>query len=442
MHLETKLPNPRCVRFKLKQIPTAIQEQCQLDEHVDQRGFVHARMDMAWCGLKESGRLAGDDMRAHLAAHGHHKSKFTPGFFTHATRPILFALVVDDFGVKCKNSEDFQHLRDCPSLRCNMKADMGAEQCAGIDLVWDCKERSLCCSVDECVTTMLEEFKHVLPKQHHHGPLKAIAPKFGTKVQHVEDDNSRPLQPTETKETQKTVGKFWFLARAVDNTILHALNELACDTAKGAKKTSEAAIHLLDCIACNPKPRIGHQASDVTLQVDSDAAFHVRPEAGSQAGGHHCLGTRDGDVFNAPIPVLAKAIKNVVGSAAEAEVAAPHMNAQEATPMRQALEEMGHQQSPTRVLTDNATAKGFVNNTVKIKRSKTFDGQFWWLKDREAQQQFEVIWEAGTHNLADCATKHHPPSHHKRVRPVCLFEGKHTPIHLQGCDEILRAKNR
>ena len=59
-------------------------------------------------------------------------------------------------------------------------------------------------------------------------------------------------------------------------------------------------------------------------------------------------------------------------SAAKAEVAVTHLNAQEAN---HAQEEMGHPQPATRIRTDDATAKGFVNNTVKIKRSETFDKQ-------------------------------------------------------------------
>ena len=64
--------------------------------------YVYARIDKAWYGLKEAGRIAGDDIRGHLATFGYHESKFIPGFFTHDTRPINFTLVVDDFGVKYK----------------------------------------------------------------------------------------------------------------------------------------------------------------------------------------------------------------------------------------------------------------------------------------------------------------------------------------------------
>ena len=151
--------------------------------------------------------------------------------------------------------------------------------------------------------------------------------------------------------------------------------------------------------------------------------------------------------FNAPMEVIAKVIKPVMGSAAEAEVAALHFNAQAAIPLRVCLEELGHKQPATRIRTDNQTAKGFVRGTIKQKRSRTFDRQFWWLKDRIAQLQFNVVWEPGIHNLADWIVEpgihnladyftKHPGSHHYRVRPICLLE-EASPCTLQGCIKLM-----
>ena len=130
-----------------------------------------------------------------------------------------------------------------------------------------------------------------------------------------------------------------------------------------------------------------------------------------------------------------------MGSAAEAKVAALHLNAQEAIPLRICLEELGHQQPATIIRTDNQTAKGFVRNTIKQKRSRTFDRHFWWLKDRCAQLQFNIIWDPGKHNLADYYTKHHPGSHHKRVRPIYLFE-EGSPSTLQGCIKLMDKQSK
>ena len=168
------------------------------------------------------------------------------------------------------------------------------------------------------------------------------------------------------------------------------------------------------------------------LHVESDDANLVCPQARSRAGGYHYLGSKDNTQFNAPIEVIAKVIEPVMGSAAEAEVVALHLNAQAAIPLRVCLEELGHEQPATRIRTDNQTAKGFARGTIKQKRSRTFDRQFWWLKDRIAQLQFNVVWEPGIHNLADYFTKHHPGSHRYRVRPIYLLE-ESSPCTLQGC---------
>ena len=58
------------------------------------------------------------------------------------------------------------------------------------------------------------------------------------------------------------------------------------------------------------------------LQTISDAAFLVCPKARSRMGGYHLLGNKDRKLCNVPLLVLAKIIKNVMGSVAESEVGA------------------------------------------------------------------------------------------------------------------------
>ena len=82
------------------------------------------------------------------------------------------------------------------------------------------------------------------------------------------------------------------------------------------------------------------------LKVNSDAVYLVSPPAESRAGGYHFLGNTDKTQFNGPILILVKIIKNVMASAAEAEVAALYLNAQEVLAIRQCLIELGHSQPP------------------------------------------------------------------------------------------------
>ena len=113
-----------------------------------------------------------------------------------------------------------------------------------------------------------------------------------------------------------------------------------------------------------------------------------------------------------------------MSSAMEAEVAAAYENAREACHIRVTLEELGHPQPATPMQVDNSAAIGFVNGTMKHKRSKAIDMRFHWIADRVRQGQFYVYWAPGSENWADYVTKHHPPSHHQLMRPK-FFQSHH-----------------
>ena len=133
--------------------------------------------------------------------------------------------------------------------------------------------------------------------------------------------------------------------------MLHVLNEIAMKTINGTQATLEATRYFLNYAATYPNATLRYQSSDMILTIDSDAAYLVCPQAWSRAGGMHYLTNTDGKMINAPLLVLAKVIKNVMASAAEAEIGALYMNTQEAVPIRTCLEELGHKQPPTQVRT-------------------------------------------------------------------------------------------
>ena len=97
-----------------------------------------------------------------------------------------------------------------------------------------------------------------------------------------------------------------------------------------------------------------------------------------------------------------------MGSAGKSEVAALYYNYKSALPLQTALEEMGHTQPKTPSITDNSTAAGLINKTMTPKRVEVYDQRFNWLKCREAQKQFDLIWKSGKLNRADFHTKKHP----------------------------------
>ena len=75
-------------------------------------------------------------------------------------------------------------------------------------------------------------------------------------------------------------------------------------------------------------------------------------------------------------------MKNVPASALEAELGALSVNCQRGAAPRIALEEMGHHQPLTPVVTDNATSDGFVNDNIIQRKSRAIDMILYWVHDR------------------------------------------------------------
>ena len=103
------------------------------------------------------------------------------------------------------------------------------------------------------------------------------------------------------------------------------------------KKTLLAQQLFLNYCASNPEAEKLYKASDMILFIDSDAAYLVAPEARSRAGGFFYLGNKNGNMINGSILILATVIKQVMASAAEAEIAGLFLNVRLAIPIQTAL---------------------------------------------------------------------------------------------------------
>jgi hypothetical protein len=195
---------------------------------------------------------------------------------------------------------------------------------------------------------------------------------------------------------------------------------------------------MLDYLATHPDATIRYHASDMILHIHSDASYLSVSNALSHLGGLFFLGNKSPkqDTLNGSILNVAAVIKNVVASAAESEVGACCHNAQSGAPLRVTLAKLGHTQPPTPLRTDNSTAYGIVNETIKQKRSKTMDMRYHWLTNRVRQKQFDVYWRPGRENLGDYHTKHHSAQHHKYMRGFILHEANSLQV-LQGCVKLL-----
>ena len=432
-----KLKYPEYMRIHLSDLPQEIIKQYKLKEIADSKGYVYTRIDKGMYGLKQAGRIAFENLVKHLKKYGYHPCRITKGLWTHISNSITFVLVVDDFGIKYENENDLKHLLNALQARYTISVDREAKNYVGMQLNWDYINRTVDISMPNYIKDLLTNIQHK-DKKIEHAPHKYNVPAYGAKIQYADNIDTSPVLPTnDKKQIQKIIGSLLYYGRAVDPTILVALSTLASQQNAPTTATAEAITKLLNYVATHPNATIRYHKSNMILCTHSDASYLSEPKARSRAAGHYFLASKENPSNNGPIHTVCTIIKNVMSSAPEAEIAAAFLTAKDAMPIRTALTEMGHPQPATPLHTDNSTAHGFLNETIKQKRTKAIDMRFWWLVDRVKQNHFTIHWSPGSTNLADYFSKHHSPAHHSRMRKIFLYtKDEKCPTYsdvLRGC---------
>ena len=105
MYLNSFLPDSEYVKFKVELIPQKIIDYYKLEPLIHD-GYVYAKINKAIYGLKQSGKIANQDLIEHLGKSGYRPVPLTEGLFVHETRSTAFSLVVDDFAVRYTSKED------------------------------------------------------------------------------------------------------------------------------------------------------------------------------------------------------------------------------------------------------------------------------------------------------------------------------------------------
>ena len=87
------------MKLALAYIPDEIIDQHSL-RTLSYNGWVYMEIRKGMPGLKQSGHIANNRLKYHLAHFGFAPVPRTPALWKHATKPIIFSFVVDNFGVK------------------------------------------------------------------------------------------------------------------------------------------------------------------------------------------------------------------------------------------------------------------------------------------------------------------------------------------------------
>jgi hypothetical protein len=375
-YLNTPLPQPEFMKLHISLIPEEIVQHYNLQDKVDDKGFVYIRIDKGMYGLPQAGALANQLLQQRLAPYGYSPVRHTPGYWRHESKPTAFVLVVDDFSTKYLGQADAEDLIAILKQWYTLKVDWNADLFCGITTHWDYTNKKVRLSMPGYIDDMLRELRHSLPRKPQFSPHPHIPIVYGTTQQMVEvPDNTEPLPLDDPIQPAVIVGKLLYYARAVDSTMLVALSALASEQNKPTMHTKQKVEQLLDYCATQPNATLTFHASDMILKVHSDAGYNNESKARSRAGGHFFLGNKYGkhEIFNGAILNPTHIIQHVASSAAEAEIGAAFINCKEAIPLRLTLTEMGHLLPATPVTIDNTTAVGFANQQIKQRRTKAID---------------------------------------------------------------------
>ncbi len=220
-----------------------------------------------------------------------------------------------------------------------------------------------------------------MPKKLQTCPYSPEPKQFGTEAQApLPPDSSPTLDKKGIKRVQQIVGSILYYARAVDMTVLIALSSIAMDQTKATERTMSRCTQLLDYLAGHSDAKVRFHASDMILNIHSNAFYLSEAKARSRTCGHFFLGwmKRDGEPIrlNGAFHVSKTILRFVVASAAEAELGALYHNCQTGIIFRLTLSYMGHPQPQTPVHCDNATAVGIANNTIKRQCSRSMEMRF------------------------------------------------------------------
>jgi hypothetical protein len=171
----------------------------------------------------------------------------------------------------------------------------------------------------------LQEYNHAIPTQLQRCPFSPEPKQFGSKTQTpLPPDKSPEIDAKGIKRIQKIVGSILYYAHAVDMTVLAALSTIAIKQTKATQQTNDWCIQILDYLASNQDAKVRFLASDIVMNIHSDASYLSESGAQSWACGHFFMGwmPKNGEPIrlNGTFYASSTIMRFVIASAAEAEL--------------------------------------------------------------------------------------------------------------------------
>jgi hypothetical protein len=124
----------------------------------------------------------------------------------------------------------------------------------------------------------LKQFQHKAGKPQH-AACQSAPIQYGAKKQYATQELKAPLLDDKTKRfIQRVCGKFLFLNRAVDSTLLCSISTIALQSSKPTEDTMQQTLQLLNCLAMQEDAVLSYHARNMVLAVHSNASYLSKPK--------------------------------------------------------------------------------------------------------------------------------------------------------------------
>jgi hypothetical protein len=212
-YLCTPMSRYKYMRLKLLDMLEDVIEHYKLHNIATPDGYVYCEIRQGMCGLPQAGIIAQELLAKRLKEHGYSQSKITPGLWKHKWQPIIFSLVINDFGVKYVGKEHAQHLLQTVQKYYKCLLEEEGEQYCGLTIKWDYPGKKVHLLMPLYAKNGLKRFQHPPPIVPQDKPHPHVHKTYGAKVQHAKANNDPPpLNKAGEKFIQEVTRVFLFLS--------------------------------------------------------------------------------------------------------------------------------------------------------------------------------------------------------------------------------------
>jgi hypothetical protein len=180
-YLMTPLDRLEYVKIAASKVPAQTIAEFNLDQYIDSKGFIYFVCTRTVWGLPQAGLISNKALVKVLHTAGYIQSSNSYGLFKHVDRGTTFSLVVDDFGIKYYNLNDFDHLAN--TLKTggyDVKINMKGDKYLGFTIKHDLIRKEMVLSMPKYVPKGLNRFCPDGPPKFAGSAILYTPPKYGT----------------------------------------------------------------------------------------------------------------------------------------------------------------------------------------------------------------------------------------------------------------------